>query len=265
MPAASCWITGRGLVEETTTTMLDPELIDEALRPFFKEHLITSVQQTIKSGKEATVYLCEADASLGTDYLVAKIYRPREERAFKNDAMYHAGVYIGDRRARKAIAQKSRHGRSIQFVNWIDREYEALRQLHAFGADVPKPYGRSEHAILMQFVGDGDEPASPLNRVSLDREEAQPLFDRVMHNVELWLSLERVHADLSAFNILYHEGRITVIDFPQAVDARTNPNAYDLLQRDVENVCRYFARYGVDANASTIAGELWARYALDEM
>lgn len=31
-----------------------------------------------------------------------------------------------------------------------------------------------------------------------------------------------------------------------------------LLQRDVANVCRYFARYGVEANPTEIAADLWA-------
>jgi RIO kinase 1 len=251
--------------KENRDTMLDPEFIDDALKPFFKEHLIQDVHYAVKSGKEATVFLCEADPSVGVEYLIAKIYRPRESRSFKNDAVYHAGVFVGDRRMRKAIEQKSRHGRAFQFVNWIDREYEALRHLHAFGADVPKTYARSEHAILMQFIGEGDEPALPLNRVSLNREDAEAVFDRVLRNVELWLSLDYIHADLSAFNILYHGGSATVIDFPQTVNARTNPHAYDLLQRDIDNVCRYFARYGIRADASRIAGELWTRFALDDL
>ena len=147
----------------------------------------------------------------------------------------------------------------------MEREFETLRHLHAFGANVPKPYGRSENAVLMQFVGDGEEPAPTLSRVTLGREEAGPLFDCLMRNIELWLSLEHIHADLSAFNILYQDGAVTVIDFPQAVDARKNPNAYDLLQRDIENVCRYFVRYGIQADAARVAGELWTRFVLDEL
>jgi len=244
--------------------MLAPELVDEALVPFFKKHLITDIRQTIKSGKEATVFLCDADPSVGVEYLVAKIYRPRENRTFKNDAIYHAGEYIGDKRTRKAIAHKSNHGRRFQFTDWIEREYQALQQLHAFKADVPKPYDRTETALLMQFIGEGDEPATPLNRVSLDREEADALFACILRNVELWLSLDRVHADLSAFNILYQDGRITVIDFPQCVDARDNPHAYELLQRDLDNVCHYFARYGVHAEAGRLAWSMWDRCGLDE-
>ncbi len=69
-----------------------------------------------------------------------------------------------------------------------------------------------------------------------------------------------VHGDLSPYNVLYWQGRPVIIDFPQAVDARENPNAQMLLARDVANVCRYFARQGVDCDPVAIADELWGRY-----
>jgi len=30
--------------------------------------------------------------------------------------------------------------------------------------------------------------------------------------------------------------------------------------RDIERVCRYFARYGVEADAQALASDLWRRY-----
>jgi RIO kinase 1 len=96
--------------------------------------------------------------------------------------------------------------------------------------------------------------------VSLPPAEVEPLFARVLQNVALWLAHHRVHADLSAFNILYWQGGVMVIDFPQAVDPRSNQNAWDLLQRDLRNVCRYFARYGIEADAAWLAGDLRRQY-----
>ena len=57
-----------------------------------------------------------------------------------------------------------------------------------------------------------------------------------------------VHGDLSPFNILYHGGRVWMIDFPQAVDPRSNRNAYGLLTRDLEHVCQFFAKFGVQSD-----------------
>ena len=41
-------------------------------------------------------------------------------------------------------------------------------------------------------------------------------------------------------------GRCTIIDLPQAVDPRQNSQAEKLLERDLTNVLRYFARYKVE-------------------
>ena len=50
-----------------------------------------------------------------------------------------------------------------------------------------------------------------------------------------------IHGDLSAFNILYWEGKVTLIDFPQVTLSESNHNAYRIFQRDVRRVCEYFA------------------------
>jgi RIO kinase 1 len=112
----------------------------------------------------------------------------------------------------------------------------------------------------MHFVGEDETPAPHLQRAPVTGAEAQPLFERIMRNISLWLSYDLVHGDLSAFNILYWQGQVTVIDFPQAVDARVNPNAEILLHRDIENVCRFFARFGVHSDPAALARGLWRRY-----
>jgi RIO kinase 1 len=81
-----------------------------------------------------------------------------------------------------------------------------------------------------------------------------------MREVELWLKCNLIHADLSPFNILYWEGQIKVIDFPQAVDPRFNPNAYFLLKRDIDKLCHYWNRYGIEAEATQLAENLWTRF-----
>ena len=67
-------------------------------------------------------------------------------------------------------------------------------------------------------------------------------------------------ADLSAYNILYWEGEITIIDFPQVADVSGNPHAEAILRRDVARVCEYFARQGAPSDPLAIADELWRRY-----
>jgi RIO kinase 1 len=246
------------VLDETTTG-------SDALDYFLAEGWITRVLHVVKSGKEATVYCCEAAPSTGAALLAAKIYRPRESRGFQNDAIYRAGRWVGEARLRRAIANKSRKGREYQFGSWVDQEWEALTRLHALGADVPQPVSRCGDAILMEYLGDADGPAPRLQALSLAPDEAHRLLRVLLRNVELWLAHDTVHGDLSAYNVLYWQGHPRVIDFPQAVDARANPNARDLLTRDVANLCGYFARQGAPVDAARIAADLWGRFLRAEL
>jgi RIO kinase 1 len=97
-----------------------------------------------------------------------------------------------------------------------------------------------------------------LKDVQLTSEEAAPLFERLLENVQLWLAYNIVHGDLSAYNVLYEAGTPVVIDFPQASDPRFNTNAFRLLVRDVENLVRYFERFGVHRDAFALADNYWS-------
>jgi RIO kinase 1 len=132
--------------------------------------------------------------------------------------------------------------------------------LYQAGADVPKPYAMQKNAILMEYIGDFGNHAPPLSSVKLDKNEARQLFDRVILNLNLLLANERIHGDLSAYNILYWGGDITLIDFPQVVHPEANPSAWVIFLRDVERVCQYFSAQGVKTNARKLAADLWTSH-----
>jgi RIO kinase 1 len=53
-----------------------------------------------------------------------------------------------------------------------------------------------------------------------------------------------VHADLSEYNIIYHEGHLYIIDVSQSVE-HDHPSAFDFLRSDIKNVEDFFAKMGV--------------------
>jgi RIO kinase 1 len=235
------------------------------LDAFYDRSLIIGVEGLIKTGKEASAYRCRAGAELGGALVVAKVYRARQYR-FKNDAVYQEGRDRALRgQMRRALAKKTSFGREAGTALWVNSEWSTLRTLHAAGADVPNPLAFEADALLMEYVGDEEDAAPQLNRMRLERDEAQRAFEDVMRNVELMLSLNLVHGDLSSHNILWWRGRAILIDFPQAVDPRFNSNARDFLHRDVANVCEYFGRQGVQADAWSLADGLWRRFTLGRL
>ncbi len=238
------------------------------LGPFYESGHIVDVLYQVRGGKEANVYCCRAHPSQGVDFLAAKLYRPRMFRNLRNDGAYRegrelmgqGGQPVRDRRSLAAVKRGTGYGKQVVHASWLNHEYHTLELLHAAGCDVPKPHAMGENVILMDYQGDETRGAPTLGQVRLEQDEAKRLFDQLMGDVEVMLRVGRVHGDLSAYNVLYWEGRISIIDVPQAFDPWNNPNAYALFTRDVERVCQYFDRYGIAHDSSQIAHDLWTTF-----
>ena len=231
----------------------DEKTVEEALlahlTPLIEDKLIEEVIRPIKSGKEAVVYCCRAHESLGGELIAAKIYRPVERRSFKRDAIYQQGRERGarpDARTLRALGKKTKRGRLHKFSAWIAHEMRTMTLLYQANADVPEPIERMGPVILMQYFGDEQAPAPVLVNVTLDADEVATIYQQILRNVELFLVQHRVHADLSAYNMLYVDDHIVIIDFPQAVDPRYNDDAFDLLVRDLKNVNTFFKDYELE-------------------
>ena len=237
----------------------------DSLGGFYEQHWIDDVQKAVKGGKEASVYLCTGHPGTGAEYMAAKVYRPRRFRQLKNDAAYRegrinlddSGNVIGDDGRNRAMRQRTTYGLELLHTSWIEYEFQALRLLHDAGVDTPRPFTRGSNAILMEYIGDPATPAPTLNSIRLSIAEARLLLERVLHNIRLMLAHNKVHADLSAYNILYWGGEISIIDFPQVVNPEENRNAFHFFERDVTRVCSYFEGQGVRVNPHQLAADLW--------
>ena len=250
-------------------TRHERQWIVDSLGGFYEGHWIQDVLRQVKGGKEASVYQCLAGvATQQNGYLAAKIYRPRMFRSLKKDHLYREGRsdldedgnVILDHGMTHAMHKRTQYGKELLHTSWIEHEYQALVNLHAAGADVPVPYARGNNAILMGYIGGSEMPAPALNDIELEPDEARVLFIRVFRNIEVMLEHGLVHADLSAYNILFWEGKVTLIDFPQAIHPNENRNAFRIFERDITRVCEYFARQGVKSSPSRLAAEIWMRY-----
>jgi RIO kinase 1 len=242
-----------------------------SLSPFYQQNLIHDVLYHVKGGKEASVYCCAAHPATGRELVAVKVYRPRQFRNLRNDKMYREGRPLltadgnvakrTDTRLMRAVGKKTEFGLQVQHTSWLMYEYKTLERLFQEGAAVPQPIGAGENAIVMGFQGDAQRAAPTLSEVSLEPDEAASLFQEALRNVELMLRLDVIHGDLSAYNMLHWEGKITVIDFPQVSSVETNSQARFILQRDITRTCEYFQRQGVDCEPEAILNRLWQRYA----
>jgi RIO kinase 1 len=236
------------------------EMLNESIQPFIDKGLVSEVLQLLKSGKEATVYSCRGGARMRGKLLAVKIYRPVEHRQFRNDAVYRQGRVITSGRVRRAVNNGSEFGKQAAFGMWVGMEWANLRALFADGLDVPRPIETAGNAIAMSYLGDETSPAPQLRSVKLTNAQANDVWNRIVWNIEQMLRLNRIHGDLSPYNLLWHDSRAWIIDVPQMIDPRENPNAKTLLDRDLENVWRFCSKFTTLPDPWKLSNALWARW-----
>ncbi|HUS15305.1 MAG TPA: RIO1 family regulatory kinase/ATPase [Chloroflexia bacterium] len=233
------------------------------LGPFYDDNILADVLRQVKGGKEATVYCCRAHAAVGGGLLAAKVYRPRMFRNLRNDAVYRQGRAVLDSEGKQIRDGRQHRGnnlRAVQQTSWVATEFETLRRLHEAGVAVPRPIAHGENVIVMEYLGAAERAAPTLNTVTLDPAEAETLCAALLGDVERMLAQDCIHGDLSAHNVLYWQGEVRIIDFPQAVSPVENPQAHALLQRDVTRLCQYFHRFGIITDPDVIVADLWRGY-----
>lgn len=223
----------------------------------------------LKTGKEADVHLIRRavpDTERGC-LLAAKRYRSNEHRMFHRDSGYLEGRRMRRSREMRAMANRTAFGRNLIAEQWTVAEFAALSRLWSIGAPVPYPVQRSGTELLMEFVGDAEGAAAPrLAELRPDGDELVELWHQLVAALEVLASQGMTHGDLSAYNLLVHDGQVMLIDLPQIVDVVANPRGPEYLARDVANVMGWFRSRGLPdsmAEAGDLTGDLLTIAGLD--
>jgi RIO kinase 1 len=206
----------------------------------------------LKTGKEADVHLVERSVP-GTPrrvLLAEKRYRTPEHRLFHRDAGYLEGRRVRRSRETRAMANRTAFGRDILSMQWASAEFAALGKLWSAGVPVPYPVQCAGTHLVLEFLGDADGRAAPrLAQLRPDPDELAGLWHQL---VDALIGLARAgltHGDLSAYNLLVHDGQLMVIDLPQVVDVVGNPQGREFLARDVRRIGEWFTARGLPAEA----------------
>ena len=232
------------------------------LQPLIDDGVIDEVVRSLKSGKEATVYLVRS----GPHLRCAKVYRDMAQRSFQKRTQYQEGRGVRGSRQARAMGKSTSFGRREQEAAWKNAEVDALYQLVAAGVRVPKPLGYFDGVLIMELVADADgNPAPRLGEVELSAETAREYHDVLIRDVVRMLSLGLIHGDLSEFNVLVAPDGPVIIDLPQAVNASGNNAARPLLERDVNNLRSTLGRFAPELLVTEFAREMWSLFEQGEL
>ena len=229
----------------------------KTLEPLIRDGLVDEVIHSLKSGKEAAVYVVRSEGEIRC----AKVYKEANKRGFHKQALYREGRKVRNSRQARAMGNRSRYGRQQQEEVWQNTEVDALYRLAAADVRVPRPYNFIDGVLLMELVTDEDGAAAPrLDDLELNSAQALEYHDLLIKEVVKMLCAGLVHGDLSEFNVLVDSYGPIIIDLPQAIDASANNNAERMLERDVNNLAAYFGRFAPELLSTSYGKEIWYIY-----
>jgi len=236
--------------------------IPKGLQPLIEDGIVDEVVRSLKSGKEATVYIVRS----GTQLRCAKVYRDMGQRSFQKRAQYQEGRKVRGSRETRAMAKSTSFGRREQEHEWKNAEVDALYRLIAAGVRVPKPYGYFNGVLLMELVTDSaGHPAPRLGEIELSPDTAREYHRVLVRQIALILSLGLIHGDLSEFNVLLAPDGPVIIDLPQVVNAAGNNAAFAMLERDTNNIRDTLGRFAPELLETQFAREMWRLYQQGEL
>ncbi len=203
-----------------------------AISKLMKDGLFETLDYPVAKGKEANLF-CATTAEGGK--VAVKIYR------MDTSNFIRMHEYIdGDPR----FSNVSRK-RYETILAWTRKEYSNLKAFHEAGIKVPRPLAFLRNIVVMEFFGEGSIAYSTLDQ--LGSENPQKDYDFLLTQVKKIYQLGFVHSDFSPYNILVTDDGLKILDCAQAV-LLAHPRANDFLERDVENLVKYFRKQGAAAD-----------------
>ncbi len=221
---------------------------------------------SLKSGKEADVFIVERTFGDERNLLAAKRYRDTDHRQFRNDAKYRMGKSMVDDRTARAMKKKTATGNAAKAGLWAVAEFDTISRLWEAGLPVPYPVQLSGTELMLEYLGDDDGAAPRLAEFRGSKDDFANLRDQAVAILWGLAGAAVVHGDLSAYNTLVWNDTLYVIDLPQAAEltdvtraAQYNSNALDFLQRDCRNLLGFFQKKGLSTpDPDELFGELVA-------
>lgn len=209
------------------------------------QEVLDRVNGIISTGKEAVVL--HADGGAGQDCVIPKECAIKIFKTTLNEFKTRDKYIQDDYRFKDRFSKQN--PRKIIHM-WAEKEMHNLMRMRKCGILCPEVVLLKKHILLMSFIGESHKPAEKLKEAFLKPAELTEAYLQTIAGMNsLYKDAQLVHADLSEYNILWHNKQCWFIDVSQSVD-RNHPKALEFLYRDCINVSSFFKKKGAEETKS---------------
>ncbi|KAK6610099.1 RIO1 family protein [Botrytis cinerea] len=213
----------------TSEQVLDPRT-RMILLQMINRGIVSEVNGCLSTGKEANVYgalsIPSTDADSQPIHRAIKVYKTSilvfkdRDRYVTGEHRFRSGYNKGNNRAMVKV--------------WAEKEFRNLKRLHLAGIPCDKKGWAAPRLRDVELSGDDVDEQYRLLYLQLIG-----LMRRMYQTCKL------VHADLSEYNVLYHQKKLFIIDVSQSVE-HDHPRSLEFLRMDIKNVSDFFKRKNVE-------------------
>lgn len=205
------------------------------------QEVLDRVNGVISTGKEAVIF--HADGGAGKDCVIPKECAIKIFKTTLNEFKTRDKYIQDDYRFKDRFSKQN--PRKIIHM-WAEKEMHNLMRMHKHGILCPEVVVLKKHILVMSFIGESHKPAEKLKEAFLKPTELTQAYGQTTAGMKsLYEDAQLVHADLSEYNILWHNKQCWFIDVSQAVD-RNHPKALEFLYRDCVNISAFFKKKGAE-------------------
>lgn len=234
----------------TVDKVLDPKTV-KILESLVRRNKLFELSGAVSSGKEANVYTAKCSGTL-----VSKFIQPADEGSTEDGTtvpvvlkIYKTSTMLFKDRTRYIVDEQrfksfctSNPRKMIKL--WSEKEVRNLKRLQKSGIPSPRPLYLKGSVLVMTMIGD-TQPACRLRDADLPPAGWVAAYDECVGLLkDMYQKARLVHADFSEYNLIYHNGRVHVIDVGQSIDVYQD-NSNSFLVMDVLNCNEFFKRKGV--------------------
>ncbi|XP_055919000.1 serine/threonine-protein kinase RIO3 [Eupeodes corollae] len=212
------------------------------LYKLINNQILEQVNGIISTGKEAVILHGSPDPNYVGDLLLPKECAIKIFKTTLNEFKQRDRYIKDDYRFKDRFSKQNNR---VIINMWAEKEMHNMMRMRDAGINCPDVVVLKKHVLVMSFIGDNHNAAPKLKDARLTDAELSLAYEEVidmmhkMHNVA-----KLVHADLSEYNILWHDDKCWFIDVAQSVEPE-HPSALEFLMRDCNNIVSFFKKRGL--------------------